>query len=39
LQYSYEELAIVLDKPTAAAARVAVTRAMKRLAAEMRNSG
>jgi RNA polymerase sigma-70 factor (ECF subfamily) len=39
LQYSYEELAIVLDKPTAAAARVAVTRAMKRLAAEMRNPG
>jgi RNA polymerase sigma-70 factor, ECF subfamily len=36
LQYSYDELAIVLDKPTAAAARVAVTRAMKRLAAEMR---
>jgi RNA polymerase sigma factor (sigma-70 family) len=39
LQYSYEELAIVLDKPTAAAARVAVTRAMKRLADEMRNAG
>jgi RNA polymerase sigma-70 factor (ECF subfamily) len=39
LQYSYEELAIVLDKPTAAAARVAVTRAMKRLADEMRNPG
>jgi RNA polymerase sigma-70 factor, ECF subfamily len=36
LQYSYDELAIVLDKPTAAAARVAITRAMKRLAAEMR---
>ncbi len=36
LQYSYDELAIVLNKPTAAAARVAVTRAMKRLAAEMR---
>jgi len=37
LQYSYDELAIVLDKPTAAAARVAVTRAMKRLADEMRH--
>jgi RNA polymerase sigma-70 factor (ECF subfamily) len=35
LQYSYEELAIVLDKPTAAAARMAVTRAMTRLANEM----
>ena len=39
LQYSYEELAIVLNKPTAAAARVAVTRAMKRLAGEMRHAG
>lgn len=37
LQYSYDELAIVLNKPTAAAARVAVTRAMKRLADEMRD--
>jgi RNA polymerase sigma factor (sigma-70 family) len=36
LQYSYEELAAVLDKPTANAARVAVTRAMKRLLDEMR---
>lgn len=35
LQYSYEELAVVLDKPTADAARVAVTRAVKRLAREM----
>lgn len=35
LQYSYEELAIVLDKPTADAARLAVTRAVKRLAREM----
>jgi RNA polymerase sigma-70 factor (ECF subfamily) len=35
LQYSYEELAIVLNKPTADAARVAVTRAVKRLAREM----
>jgi RNA polymerase sigma factor (sigma-70 family) len=39
LQYSYDELAIVLNKPTAAAARVAVTRAMKRLADEMRHGG
>ena len=39
LQYSYEELAIVLNKPTAAAARVAVTRAMRRLADEMRHAG
>ena len=35
LHYSYEELAVVLDKPTADAARVAVTRAVKRLAREM----
>jgi RNA polymerase sigma factor (sigma-70 family) len=35
LLYSYEELAVVLDKPSAAAARMAVTRAMKRLAREM----
>jgi RNA polymerase sigma-70 factor, ECF subfamily len=35
LQYSYDDLAVVLDKPTAAAARVAVTRAVKRLAREM----
>ena len=35
LQYSYEELAVVLDKPTADVARTAVTRAMKRLAREM----
>jgi RNA polymerase sigma-70 factor (ECF subfamily) len=39
LQYSYDELAIVLNKPTAAAARVAVTRAMRRLADEMRHAG
>jgi RNA polymerase sigma-70 factor (ECF subfamily) len=38
LQYSYDELAIVLNKPTAQAARVAVTRAMKRLADEMRHA-
>jgi RNA polymerase sigma factor (sigma-70 family) len=36
LQYSYEELAVALDKPTANAARVAVTRALRRLAQEMR---
>ncbi len=35
LQHSYDELAVVLNKPTAAAARMAVTRAMKRLAEEM----
>jgi RNA polymerase sigma factor (sigma-70 family) len=37
LQYGYEELAVALGKPTAAAARVAVTRAMKRLAAEIQH--
>jgi RNA polymerase sigma factor (sigma-70 family) len=37
LQYSYEELAVVLNKPTANAARVAVTRAMKRLVDLMRD--
>ncbi|MQA30913.1 MAG: sigma-70 family RNA polymerase sigma factor [Luteitalea sp.] len=36
LQYSYEELAVVLNKPSPDAARVAVRRAMKRLADEMR---
>jgi RNA polymerase sigma factor (sigma-70 family) len=36
MQYSYEELMIVLGKPTPPAARMAVTRAMKRLAEEMR---
>ena len=35
LQYSYEELAVALEKPTANAARVAVTRALQRLAKEM----
>lgn len=35
--YSYEELATVLNRPTAAAARMAVTRAMKRLAEEMQH--
>ena len=39
LQLTYEELAIALDKPTAQAARVAVMRAMKRLAEEMRRGG
>ena len=33
--YGYDELATVLGRPSAAAARMAVTRAMKRLAAEM----
>ena len=36
LEYSYAELAVVLGKPSPDAARVAVTRAMKRLADEMR---
>lgn len=36
LQYSYEELAVSLGKPSADAARMAVTRALKRLAAELR---
>jgi hypothetical protein len=35
LQYTYEELAVALNKPSAAAARMAVTRAMKRLMSEM----
>ena len=35
LQYSYEELAVALSKPTPAAARMAVKRAMERLAEEM----
>lgn len=35
--YSYDELATVLGRPSAAAARMAVTRAMKRLAAEMQD--
>jgi RNA polymerase sigma factor (sigma-70 family) len=37
LQHSYAELAVVLNKPSPEAARMAVTRAMKRLAAEMRH--
>jgi RNA polymerase sigma-70 factor, ECF subfamily len=36
LGYSYEELAVALDKPTPNAARVAVMRAIKRLAEEMK---
>jgi RNA polymerase sigma-70 factor (ECF subfamily) len=36
LQYTYDELAVVLDKPSPDAARMAVTRALKRLAEEMR---
>jgi RNA polymerase sigma-70 factor (ECF subfamily) len=35
LGYSYEELAIVLNKPSSAAARMAVNRGIKRLIAEM----
>lgn len=38
LQYSYEQLALLLDKPSAAAARMAVTRAMRRLADELRHA-
>jgi RNA polymerase sigma-70 factor (ECF subfamily) len=38
MQYSYQELAVALDKPTPDAARVAVTRAMKRLAEEMQDA-
>jgi RNA polymerase sigma-70 factor (ECF subfamily) len=37
LQYGYDDLAIALGKPSAAAARMAVTRAMKRLAAELQH--
>jgi len=37
LQYSYDELAIVLNKPNAQAARMAVTRAVKRLVQELRD--
>src|SRR5262245_15968669 len=35
MQYSYEELAVVLNKPTPAAARMAVMRAVRRLGKEM----
>jgi RNA polymerase sigma-70 factor, ECF subfamily len=37
MQYPYDELATVLGRPSAAAARMAVMRAMKRLAAEMQH--
>jgi RNA polymerase sigma-70 factor (ECF subfamily) len=36
MQHAYDELAVILGKPSAAAARMAVTRAMKRLADEIR---
>lgn len=36
LQCSYDDLAIALNKPSAAAARMMVTRAMKRLTARMK---
>ena len=39
LQHTYDELAVVLNKPSAAAARMSVTRAIKRLAEEMRHAG
>ena len=39
LDYSYEELAVALDKPSANAARVAVCRALHRLAEAMREAG
>jgi RNA polymerase sigma-70 factor (ECF subfamily) len=39
LQQTYEQLAVVLNKPTADSARMAVTRAIKRLAEEMRYVG
>jgi RNA polymerase sigma-70 factor (ECF subfamily) len=37
LQYSYDDLAMALGKPSANAARVAVCRAIRRLADEMRH--
>jgi RNA polymerase sigma-70 factor, ECF subfamily len=37
LQYRYDELAVALGKPNANAARVAVSRAIQRLAEEMRH--
>jgi RNA polymerase sigma-70 factor (ECF subfamily) len=39
LGYSYEQLALILKKPTAGAARVAVRRALLRLSDEMRSGG
>jgi RNA polymerase sigma factor (sigma-70 family) len=38
LDYSYEQLALMLEKPTAGAARLAVRRALLRLADEMRRA-
>ena len=38
LQYDYDELAVALGKPTANAARVAVARALRRLAQAMQQS-
>ena len=37
LRYSYQELAVALGKPSADAARVAVARAVYRLAREITN--
>jgi RNA polymerase sigma-70 factor (ECF subfamily) len=39
LQYDYQELALVLGKPNANAARVAVTRALSRLVEQMDHAG
>lgn len=38
LQYSYRELAVILGKPSADAARVAVTRALERLLSHLRHA-
>lgn len=38
LNYSFQELTVVLNKPTVNAARVAVTRAVRRLVDEMRHA-
>lgn len=38
LQYDYEELAVLLNKPSVNATRVAVTRAVRRLIDEMRDA-
>jgi RNA polymerase sigma-70 factor (ECF subfamily) len=38
LQYAYKDLATVLDKPSADAARMTVVRALRRLAAEMHHA-
>ena len=39
LQYSYDELAVALNKPTANAARIAVMRALRRLAEQLQAAG